>query len=951
MERLVANMEGKVTRQFKDGREYLVAPLSLIVPGVLPGSQGPLFYPDHEVAKNPQSWDGMPLLAYHPQSMDGSQVSANSAGIREKQGIGFVQKSRIDKLRNGRLGAEGWFDVERTRTVNRSILDSLENNQPIELSTGLFIGRKDPAPPGANHNGKGYEWIARDYQPDHVAILPDQIGACSIRDGCGVLVNQLEVVENAWTDAAREAAIAARRAKVATQNNSFAGGSVKALTLSNKARKLSEAANDRAGHEAALQAHKVAARVHLAAANVAEHYNNREGSNFHNAAYDAHKEAAEQHGRELDTTFNEANFASEAQRRFMWSQHPDIAEKWAHGEHAGPKGGVKKMPTKTSSDVKGPEAQQARKEQRKKNRQAAHNYFAGQSPDLIGQAAAVMSGGGFQSGGAGTTPNDPDEKQEKEGGDGGGGSGTENAWSDEARAAALEARRAHSDERDEMHNVLTQAGFKQYHPGGDEKGFRRYSSGERRISIAPPGKRGKLPAEWSEQGQKVDGFTPIYRGTTVQSLREHLGLPAHNARGEGEVKEVETKAPTAAKPNVEVKPPKAGSAQASSEIGDYQEHLESTASESPTENEDDEAVMNELNAFLLYNARWDQGARDKLKKEAPEDFAGPHESFPIKSQEDVDHAAHLIGHADDPEAVKSKIKSIAKRKGYSVPDSWKGKEEATENTITPRNGDPIVTDQQLRELANNCTCQNTKAQILRLIKPESTSTPTANSLKSPENMDDGELKDHHKRVVAEVAKRHADMDSDAEGGAEGSYEDDDGDEDEDEGEPAANAPGSMHAFDGPKGSGKSIQAGGTGTKGEYPKAAENMRKIIGKLAKSGNLSADEVALVANAMSFSVNSQRQEKLALAQRIVNNSNVRGKEARMAYGNMLMGQDLASLRIIAESSAPAQNASNYFGAGAPAFNNGSPGSVPVENSMMVPTLDYKEMASPALVERFGK
>jgi hypothetical protein len=27
-------------------------------------------------------------------------------------------------------------------------------------------------------------------------------------------------------------------------------------------------------------------------------------------------------------------FASEAQRRFMFSQHPDIAHKWAHGEHS-----------------------------------------------------------------------------------------------------------------------------------------------------------------------------------------------------------------------------------------------------------------------------------------------------------------------------------------------------------------------------------------------------------------------------------------------------------------------------------------------------------------------------------------------------------------------------------------------------------------------------------------
>ena len=36
------------------------------------------------------------------------------------------------------------------------------------------------------------------------------------------------------------------------------------------------------------------------------------------------------------------HFASEAQRKFMWAVHPEIAEKWAHGEHAGGKGPPKK---------------------------------------------------------------------------------------------------------------------------------------------------------------------------------------------------------------------------------------------------------------------------------------------------------------------------------------------------------------------------------------------------------------------------------------------------------------------------------------------------------------------------------------------------------------------------------------------------------------------------------
>lgn len=34
-------------------------------------------------------------------------------------------------------------------------------------------------------------------------------------------------------------------------------------------------------------------------------------------------------------------FKSEKQRRYMWMAHPEIAEKWAHGEHS-TKGGGKR---------------------------------------------------------------------------------------------------------------------------------------------------------------------------------------------------------------------------------------------------------------------------------------------------------------------------------------------------------------------------------------------------------------------------------------------------------------------------------------------------------------------------------------------------------------------------------------------------------------------------------
>lgn len=76
---------------------------------------------------------------------------------------------------------------------------------------------------------------------------------------------------------------------------------------------------------------------------------------------------------------------------------------------------------------------------------------------------------------------------------------------------------------------------------------------------------------------------------------------------------------------------------------------------------------------------------DKEREGMPESsFCGPHKSFPITSAADVSNAAHLIGHADDPGAVKACIIRKAKANGWSLPDSWKdgdGKKDDGERAL------------------------------------------------------------------------------------------------------------------------------------------------------------------------------------------------------------------------------------------------------------------------------
>ena len=58
------------------------------------------------------------------------------------------------------------------------------------MSTGLYVDR-DETPGTCPKSGRPYDAVARNYRPDHLAILPDQRGACSNEDGCGIVMNEV----------------------------------------------------------------------------------------------------------------------------------------------------------------------------------------------------------------------------------------------------------------------------------------------------------------------------------------------------------------------------------------------------------------------------------------------------------------------------------------------------------------------------------------------------------------------------------------------------------------------------------------------------------------------------------------------------------------------------------------------------------------------------------------
>jgi hypothetical protein len=172
-------------REIINGRDYYVVPMVPIVEGVHEGLGGAFFFPASEIEANATDWNGVPLPIGHPIE-NGQPVSIKENGFEVQLSVGFVRNSVAQK---GKLQAEGCIDIEKAKLVNGGImvLERIEAGLPLEVSTSMFAPAVGPA---GVWNGEAYEATLIKYTPDHIALLPDATGACSIADGCGVRANK-----------------------------------------------------------------------------------------------------------------------------------------------------------------------------------------------------------------------------------------------------------------------------------------------------------------------------------------------------------------------------------------------------------------------------------------------------------------------------------------------------------------------------------------------------------------------------------------------------------------------------------------------------------------------------------------------------------------------------------------------------------------------------------------
>jgi hypothetical protein len=178
------NINYQIRTAQHDGKKHMIVPVTMMVEGVHNGSRGPLLHEAEELGKVPQAFNGIPVVVPHPEDADGNFIPANSPEIIDDFAVGRVFNTRMD---GDKLVAEAWLDEERLAAVSPEALQAILDGEPLEVSLGMFSEEEETS---GEFNGETYNAIARNPRPDHLALLPGDVGACSWTDGCGIRNNK-----------------------------------------------------------------------------------------------------------------------------------------------------------------------------------------------------------------------------------------------------------------------------------------------------------------------------------------------------------------------------------------------------------------------------------------------------------------------------------------------------------------------------------------------------------------------------------------------------------------------------------------------------------------------------------------------------------------------------------------------------------------------------------------
>jgi hypothetical protein len=177
------NKDYEIRTETHQKKKYIVVPVVMMVEGVHNGSRGAVLHTAEEMSKITESWNGIPIVIFHPEN-DGLNISANSPGVIDNQAVGRVYNTYMD---GGALKAEAWLDEEKLNEISPEAYVHITEKKALEVSVGVFTEDQEEI---GEYNNEKYIAIATNYRPDHLALLPGGVGACSWNDGCGIRVNK-----------------------------------------------------------------------------------------------------------------------------------------------------------------------------------------------------------------------------------------------------------------------------------------------------------------------------------------------------------------------------------------------------------------------------------------------------------------------------------------------------------------------------------------------------------------------------------------------------------------------------------------------------------------------------------------------------------------------------------------------------------------------------------------
>lgn len=149
----------------KEGNQQMHANRSIYAPVVMAIADVPMngsILPEEEY--RPRAWIGRPVTLGHPTR------NGEFRAAEERDRVGTIANAWVQ---DGKLMGTLKLDAD---AVPSRVKRLIEDEGTLDVSTGYF----------SQDTMSGDYAVNRDVIPDHLALLPDEDGACSWQDGCGL---------------------------------------------------------------------------------------------------------------------------------------------------------------------------------------------------------------------------------------------------------------------------------------------------------------------------------------------------------------------------------------------------------------------------------------------------------------------------------------------------------------------------------------------------------------------------------------------------------------------------------------------------------------------------------------------------------------------------------------------------------------------------------------------